>query len=121
MLRLPPAPDFVEQVLQPAGDVVARHARPARLDGVGDLGDGAEVQLPDLAANVGFGERKALADDPPVLLLVRMDVDAQLARSTPRFWAQLNTAASRASAPITEQWIFCCGKPAQVVYDVLVA
>ena len=37
----------------------------------------------------------------------------RLSRSTPRFWAQLNTAASRASAPITEQWIFCRGKPSR--------
>ncbi len=34
-------------------------------------------------------------------------------RSTPRFCAQLNTAASSASSPITEQWIFCLGKPSR--------
>ena len=35
------------------------------------------------------------------------------ARSTPRFLAQSATAASSASAPMTEQWIFCCGRPSR--------
>ena len=37
----------------------------------------------------------------------------RLCKSTPRRWAQLKTAASSASAPMTEQWIFCRGKPSR--------
>ena len=71
------APGLVQQVLQAAGHVMARHAGPARLDGIGDLGDGAEIQLADLAADVGLAQREALADDAAFLLLVGVDVDAQ--------------------------------------------
>ncbi len=34
-------------------------------------------------------------------------------RSTPRFRAQLKTAAWSASAPMTEQWIFWSGRPSR--------
>ena len=72
-----PSPGFVEQILEPAGDMMAAHAGPARLDGAGDFGDGAEVQFANLAANIGFGERKAFADHSAFVLLVGVDVDAQ--------------------------------------------
>ncbi len=56
---------------------MAGHAGPAGLDGVGDLRDGVQVQLADLAADVGLAQGEALADDAALLLLVGVDVDPQ--------------------------------------------
>ena len=75
--------------------------------------NGVQVQLLDLAANVGLAQGEALADDPAFLLFVGVHVDAQTFQIDAPFLAQLNTAASRASAPMTEQWIFCRGKPSR--------
>ncbi len=56
---------------------MAGRARPAGLDRVGDLRDGVQVQLADLAADVGLAQGKALADDAAFLLFVGVDVDSQ--------------------------------------------
>ncbi len=56
---------------------MAGHAGPARLDGVGDLGNGAQVELLDLASQVGLGHREALADESALFLLLFSLIDPQ--------------------------------------------
>jgi len=64
------APDVVEDVLEAAGGVAAEGAHAAGLEGGGDFVEGMEVQLLDLAAEVGLGEVEALADDAAFVLFL---------------------------------------------------
>jgi Fe-S cluster biogenesis protein NfuA len=58
---------------------MARHAGPARLHGVGDFRNGPQVQLLDLASQVGLAQGEALADESAFLLLVGVDADPEAA------------------------------------------
>jgi len=115
------APGFVEQVLQSARHVVARHASPAGLVRAGDFGNGAEVQLADLTPDVGLGEREALAYHTPVLLLVGVNVDAQLGQVHAAFLGPIEHGRFQGLGPHHRTVDLLLRQPAEEVDNVLVA
>ena len=57
--------------------MVTRRAGAAGFDRVGDLGNGLQLQLLDLAPEVGLGDREALTDDAPFLLFAALLVSEE--------------------------------------------
>ena len=101
---------------------MARHAGPAGLDGVGDLGDGVQVQFLDLAADVGLAQREALADDAPFLLLVGVDVDAQTFQIDAPFLRPVEHGRFQGLGPHHRAVdLLLAASPSRIVHDVLVA
>lgn len=64
--------------MKPPRRVVAQHAGASRLDGIRDFGNGAQPELADLALDIRLGEVETLADDAAFLLLLLVDIDAEL-------------------------------------------
>jgi len=70
-------PYLHDEILEASGSVVTGHAGAAGFDGVGDVGDGLQLELLDLAQQVRFGETKALADESSLLLFLVSNVDSE--------------------------------------------
>ncbi len=115
------APGFVQQVLQAAGNVVAGHARPAGLDGIGDLRNGAEVELLDLAADVRLAERETLADDAAFVALVGVQIDAQLLQIDAAPLGPIENGGLQRLGPHHRAVDLLLRQTAQEIDDVLVA
>ena len=71
-------PDLIEQVLEAARGMVTGSAAAAGFEGIGDLGDTAQSELLDLAAQVRFGHRETVADNAAFILIAVGQLRQQL-------------------------------------------